>query len=146
MLMRSAAFFTSLIIIILNLSGWLQFAQDDAQIGKIQNRKTATTCCCLKKNSSSARSCRAQANTSLGSPVAKLCCKTVCGEQSGEPDGIQPQTTGQQNLIAPIANAEIVPAKPALPAGLLDPYHSVYNSSFYSNPPALYLHHSSFLI
>ena len=129
MLKRLAAFF-----IVLAFAGQI-LAGGFACDGDGQNSAAQMACCKL-------------ARSNAGATMAMLCCQTVCGEPTGGTPGPQSETPAHGQQAPAPADADI----PATPFHLLiAPVSPLSKRSADAlllrlDPPALYLHNSTFLI
>lgn len=115
---------------------------------------------CLKGggNSAAETACCEQAKSAAGSPVAAMCCQTVCGEptsgtpgpQSDQPfQGMQiPSPVFTAQLIASINSlfAELFPVAKGSTEPLIVKRSSADALILKLHPPAVYLNNSTFLI
>ena len=92
--------------------------------------------------------CCAQAQSANASPVAMLCCQTVCGEPTSGMPGPQSETPGQSPQVTPpLVAVEPIPTFDALLAVVaLSSKRAPDILLEQPDPPALYLHNSAFLI
>ncbi len=105
---------------------------------------------CSKSSNDSAveMDCCAQAKSANSSPVAMLCCQTVCGEPTSGTPGTQSETLthGQQIPAPPVADIQATSFH--LLMAVVSPLskRSADALLLRLDPPALYLHNSTFLI
>ncbi|MCP9496784.1 MAG: hypothetical protein MSG64_20295 [Pyrinomonadaceae bacterium MAG19_C2-C3] len=93
--------------------------------------------------------CCAQAKSAASSPVAMLCCETVCGEPTSGTPGPQSETPGQSPQVpAPLVTVTPIPTFESLLAAViaLNSKRTMDVLLERLDPPSLYLHHSAFLI
>lgn len=93
--------------------------------------------------------CCAQARSANASPVAMLCCQTVCGEPTSGTPGPQSETPGQspQPPAPSLAVNHVPPVSVSLLAVVaLNSKRATDGLLEHSDPPVLYLHNSAFLI
>lgn len=106
--------------------------------------------CCSSKsvseaNKSCSMACCAQGKSPIGSPAAKLCCDTTCGEHDGGDAGSQPENSRQvpspniSFIIIPLSNWSFLEK-------LLVTSKFLESNFFYSQPTEIYLQNSAFLI
>ncbi|MFY9225304.1 MAG: hypothetical protein WAQ98_21700 [Blastocatellia bacterium] len=102
-------------------------------VSKTQEKQSCSTACC------------AQGKSPIGSPVAKLCCDTTCGEHNNSDTLLQPETP------KPIPFPNLLSATPVLPnwsflEKLFITTKFLDKAFLYNQPTELYLHNSAFLI
>jgi len=92
--------------------------------------------------------CCAQAKSATSSPVAMLCCETVCGEPTSGMPGPQSETPGQSPQVpAPLVTITPIPTFESLFAVVsLNSKRATDTLLQHHEPPVLYLHNSAFLI
>lgn len=92
--------------------------------------------------------CCAQAKSAAASPVAMLCCETICGEPTSGMPGPQSETPGQTPQVpAPLVAVEPFQTFNLLLAVVaLNSKRTTDGLHKHSAPPVLYLHNSAFLI
>ncbi len=102
------------------------------------------------RNSASGMACCAQAKSANPSPVAMLCCQTVCGEPTSEMPGPQSETPtgGQQVPAPPVAVIDNFVASLKLPLAIAASLYKDRADALLLDldPPALYIRNSAFLI
>ena len=90
--------------------------------------------------------CCALAKAPVGSAAAKLCCETVCGEESSDTPSTPPETLTSVLILAlPIAAVRVEPVDEQLAAALPVTLKSVERAVAHQAPPALYLQNATFL-
>jgi hypothetical protein len=139
MLKRLAALLTLLAFAGQALAGGFVCGQDA--------HKSASKMASLAKGgggSSCEMACCVQGKSPAASPVAMVCCEVVCGEQSS---GGQFETAIPPHLPAPLVAPHRIPSFDLLgAAGLAISFRSAESLLLDCDPPALFLHHSAFLI
>ena len=106
----------------------------------------AVACTKGDHNTPAEMACCAQAKTATASPAAVICCQTVCGEPTSGNAGTQSENTVRPRVpVSTVALHPVVTFSHVLPIAA-----HVFNRrnalDLKYDPPALYLHNSSFLI
>lgn len=140
MLKRLAAFFIALVFASQTLASGFECEKGG------NGDSTAKMSCCRKAKSASS------------SPVAMLCCQTVCGEPlSGTPGPQSDQGHQGMQIPSPVFTAKTLASINSLLAEVFPVSKGPTNSSIFKrrsadavvlqlNPPAVYLNNSTFLI
>jgi hypothetical protein len=90
--------------------------------------------------------CCALAKAPVGAAAAKLCCETVCGEETNETPSTPPETLTSVLIAAlPVAAVRVEPVDSLLGTALPVALKSVEASVTHQDPPALYLQNATFL-
>jgi len=106
----------------------------------------AVACTKGDHNSPAEMACCAQAKMATASPAAVICCQTACGEPTSGNAGTQSENTVRPPV--PVSTVAIYPV--VMFTHVLPIVAHVFNRrnglDLKHDPPALYLHNSSFLI
>ena len=90
--------------------------------------------------------CCALAKAPLGAAAAKLCCETVCGEETNETPSTPAETLTSVIIPAlPVAAVRVGSVGELLGTALPVARKAVESSVAHQNPPALYLQNATFL-
>lgn len=100
------------------------------------------------RSSASEMACCAQAKSASASPVAVMCCQTVCGEPTSGTPGPQSETpTGAKQVPSPsVVDIPVATFKLLLAVAAPVSKDRADALLLELDPPALYLHNSVFLI
>ena len=106
----------------------------------------AIACTKDDQNTPAEMACCAQAKSATASPAAVICCQTACGEPTSGTPGTESENTVRPRVpVSTLALYPVVTLRHVLPIPVR--VFSRPDALFLKHdPPALYLHNSSFLI